>query len=97
MTHQSTHLRIIYPTLIIFVSCLLLFSIIYSFTENFNATDSFYSAVMIQTLVGVAENPQNNSTKWLMSLQAIISYIITAGIIVFAFKRYFPHHKTSHS
>lgn len=77
-----------YPTLIIFVVAVILFAFIYYFIESRDSLDAVYQSVMIQTLVGVPENPKRDSTKVMMSLQAIVSYVLTAGIIVFAARRF---------
>lgn len=64
-----------------------IFTLIYKNNEPYGYTDAFYNSVMIQTLVGVSEPAEKDSTRLWMTLQALLSYILTAGIIVFVGKK----------
>lgn len=39
---------------------------------------------MIQTLVGVQDEPESKGEKFTMIIQSLISYLITAHVIIFA-------------
>jgi cyanate permease len=52
---------------------------------------SFYTAVTIQTNIGMAEVPDRDkvSLKAWYIVQSLLSYIITLGLVFFVFKAYF--------
>lgn len=68
-----------------FVS-IFLFTLIYKYKYCQNWTDAIYTSVMIQTLTGVQQQPDKNAVKVVMTIQSIISYLITAHIIILSFR-----------
>ncbi len=57
-------------------------------TESVSLVTCYYNSVMTQTLVG-GDTPKKDLTKILYTIQALGSYILTAGVIVFATSRHF--------
>lgn len=74
--------KIISSLLLIAIASIILFSLIYAEIEYHSFTESLYNSTMIQTLVGIQDTPQHTSTKMFMSIQAFISYCLTAGVIL---------------
>ena len=74
-------IKIIFSSLILFIFSISFFTFLYYY-YNKNLIYSFYDSVMIQTLVGV-DRPKSDFIKLAMSIQAIISYLITSGVIIF--------------
>jgi len=79
-------LKIITTLLIITLSSTLIFAIIYNaYDNNYNGfLDSLYTSAMIQTLVGIQKEPNSGIVKLGMIFQSLISYLITAHIIIFS-------------
>jgi hypothetical protein len=79
-------LKIITTLLIITLSSTLIFAIIYNaYDNNCNGfLDSLYTSAMIQTLVGIQKEPNARIVKLGMIFQSLISYFITAHIIIFS-------------
>lgn len=56
---------------------------IYKNLEDVSFNRAFYYSTMIQTLIGSDFTPRSDYTRMIMCTQAIIAYIITAGLIYF--------------
>ncbi len=82
------HVKILSYAIVITLLSIFMFGLIYIKMENLSFIDSMYHSVMIQTLVGIQENTVNKDTKIVMSVQALISYIITTGFVVFVARSY---------
>lgn len=60
---------------------ILIFAFIYHIYQKKGFVHAIYTSAMIQTLVGIQTEPNNNVEKIAMTVQSIISYLITANII----------------
>jgi hypothetical protein len=72
--------------LLITVTSTLIFTLIY-YNFDINCTeflDALYASAMIQTLVGIQTEPHSRFVKFSMIFQSLISYLITAHIIIFS-------------
>ena len=58
------------------------FTLIYRYIDDICWIDALYTSTMIQTLVGVQKHPEKDNTKISMTVQSIISYLISAHIII---------------
>jgi len=63
-----------------------LFALVYKYKYCESWPDALYTSVMIQTLTGIQQHPEKTTIKMAMTAQAIISYLITAHIIILSFK-----------
>lgn len=79
--------RIIITLLAITICSIVIFALIYDRYPDRNSDkgflDALYTSTMIQTLVGIQIEPTSRIVKFAMILQSIISYLITAHIIIF--------------
>lgn len=75
--------KIIITLLAITVCSIVIFALLYDKYTNKGFLDALYTSTMIQTLVGIQQEPTSNTVKSGMILQSIISYFITAHIIIF--------------
>lgn len=74
-------LKIIVSLLSVTLLSIIFFAFIYQLYQKRGFINAFYTSAMIQTLVGIQTEPTNNTEKIAMTLQSIISYLITAHII----------------
>jgi cyanate permease len=85
-------------TILLVAICIVTFALIYHHLHS-DSTDpytrgwmhSFYTAVTIQTNIGMAEVPERDKVSlraWYI-VQSLLSYIITLGLIFFIYKAYF--------
>jgi len=74
-------LKIIVSLLAVTFASILIFAFIYQQYQKKDFTHALYTSAMIQTLVGIQTEPTNNVEKIAMTVQSIISYLITAHII----------------
>lgn len=70
----------------VFVS-IFIFTCIYAYIKD-NWSESFYDAVMTQTLIGGTTQPKTEAMKLALSVQALFAYFITAGAIVFFIRKH---------
>ena len=79
-------LKILTTLLLVTITSTLIFGIIYKqFDNNCRGfLDALYAAAMIQTLVGMQNEPHSRIVKIAMIIQSLISYLITAHIIIFS-------------
>jgi hypothetical protein len=68
--------------LMLSIISIVVFTIIYRYLDDISWIDSLYTSSMIQTLVGVQKHPSKDITKIGMTFQSIISYFISAHIII---------------
>jgi hypothetical protein len=76
----------------LFFTSITIFSLLY-YREMKDRNEAIYNSVMIQTLIGVV--PDENITpkiKTLHTIQALISYALITGILIF-FVSKVAHHK----
>ena len=78
--------KIIKSLFVLTFTSIFLFSLIYKYKYCKTWADAIYTSVMLQTLTGVQHQPENNTIKFAMTIQAIISYLITAHIIILSFR-----------
>lgn len=88
-------------TILLVAISIVIFSLIYHHLHSDNPDpyirgwmNSFYTAVTIQTNIGMAEVPERDKVSlraWYI-VQSLISYIITLGLIFFIYKAYFVNH-----
>lgn len=76
--------RIILSLLLATFISTMVFAIIYLYYQNEGFLHSLYTSAMIQTLVGVQDEPDSRGEKFAMIVQSLISYLITAHVIIFA-------------
>lgn len=77
-------LRIIVSLLVVTFASLLSFAIIYTYYQKQTFLHGLYTSAMIQTLVGVQDEPDSKGEKFAMIIQSLISYLITAHVIIFS-------------
>jgi uncharacterized membrane protein len=77
-------LLIIQSLLLITLLSTIVFSFIYANFQEKGFLHGLYTSAMIQTLVGVQDDPESSYEKTAMILQSIISYLLTAHIIIFS-------------
>ena len=79
-------LKILTTLLLVTITSTLIFGIIYNkFDNNCRGfLDALYTSAMIQTLVGIQNQPHSRIVKIAMIIQSLISYLITAHIIIFS-------------
>ena len=75
--------KIIITLLAITISSIVIFALLYDNYTNKGFLDALYTSTMIQTLVGIQQEPAAGIVKSAMIIQSIISYLITAHIIIF--------------
>lgn len=61
---------------------IVLFAEIYRRVDCLCAIDAYYHSVLIQTLVGAEYEPKQNICKIFTMIQALVSYTITAGALI---------------
>lgn len=88
------HLKSILYVIIIVIIVIFLFAIIYwrinqDTIENKYFINNLYTSTTLQTLIGMDEPPTKNSLKILYSIQSIIAYSITIGLIYIILKNTF--------
>jgi hypothetical protein len=76
-------LKIIITLLVITMCSIILFALLYDKYTTKGFFDALYTSTMIQTLVGIQNEPTLDIVKFFMIIQSIISYFITAHIIIF--------------
>lgn len=79
-------IRIITTLLLITITSTLFFALLY-YHYDYNCKgflDALYTSAMIQTLVGIQNEPVARIVKFGMIFQSLISYLITAHIIIFS-------------
>jgi ATP/ADP translocase len=78
--------KILTTLLLITITSTLIFAFIYYQHDNNckGFLDALYTSAMIQTLVGIQNEPASRITKFSMIFQSLISYLITAHIIIFS-------------
>ncbi len=77
-------LRIIVSLLVVIFISTIVFAIIYTYYQKKGLLHGLYTSAMIQTLVGVQDEPDSKGEKFTMIVQSLISYLITAHVIIFA-------------
>ena len=79
-------IKVLTTLLLITVTSTLIFTFIYyNFDNNCRGfLDALYTSAMIQTLVGIQNEPHSRIVKFGMIFQSLISYLITAHIIIFS-------------
>jgi len=77
-------MKIAWNLFLLTAAVLLVFTVLYRWLEKWNWLDSFYNSCMITTTVGSPVEPKLNSTKLLMSAQALLTYsLIVQGVVQF--------------
>ena len=78
--------KILTTLLLVTITSTLIFAFIYYQYDNncIGFLDALYTSAMIQTLVGVQIEPHSKIVKIAMIIQSLISYLITAHIIIFS-------------
>ena len=74
--------RFLWETLTLMAAIILVFTLVYRWLEHWSWTESFYSSVMISTLVGKGQ-PRLDATKLLMAAQALLSFVVAGQLVLF--------------
>lgn len=67
---------------ITFVFCIIVFTNAYMNFFKMSLEKSLFTSIRIQTLSGSAVQPESQEHKILISLQSIIAYLITSGLLI---------------
>ena len=80
------HVRAFIWVVIIVIICISIFTIIYYFINkehedevNRGFSNSLYTAITVQTNIGMKNEPQGTAFRYLIMVQSLLSYIITLG------------------
>lgn len=65
-----------------FVFCIIIFTNAYITFFKMSLEKALFSAVRIQTLTGASVMPESTEHKILISLQSILAYLITSGLLI---------------
>ena len=80
------HVKAFIWVVLIVIVCIAIFTLIYYFINKDNEdeinkgfSNSLYTAVTVQTNIGMKNEPQGTAFRYLIMTQSILSYIITLG------------------
>lgn len=83
--HIPFKTELLLKNFMILLLLIVVFSLLYHIIEEWDLVTSVYSSTMIQTLVGISWTPKKTISFVLMSLQALLSFVLvthTLSIIV---------------
>lgn len=75
-------MKILWKVAILFVVSILVFALLYAWLEGWTYANALYASTMICTTVGAVNPPRRDSTKLLMSVQALITFGLLAQSII---------------
>lgn len=75
-------LRISFYFILLTLTLIMLFALVYMRLESFDLIDAVYNSVQVQTLSGIVIIPKTRWTKIVISIQSLIGYMLTAGLII---------------
>jgi len=74
--------RVAVNFLLLTITSILVFSYIYRKYDKLSHIDAYYHSALIQTLIGAEYKPKSFVGKLATIFQALISYLITGGVIL---------------
>jgi len=68
--------------LLILLAIVLIFAVLYRCIEGWALTDCVFNSTMMSCLVGIPDAPRFDTTKYLMTAQALVSVVLLSNLVL---------------